>query len=417
MRRVVVTGMGTVNPLGNDLPTSVQAMLTDHVGIAPITKFDATETGISVAGELKDFDVTARIDRKLSKRLDGFTQYALYSAIEAAEQAQLTAETVDPERLAVIYGSGIGGLTTIQNQVTKMNAKGPKRVSPMFVPMSIINMAPGVLAQHFGAHGASYAVVTACASGTSAIGQAMQHIRCGAADVVITGGAEASVNEIGIAGFAALTALSSATEPQRASLPFGQHRSGFVMGEGAGTLILEEREHALARGAQILGEIVGYGTTSDAYHMTAPNPSGAGAAAAMQMAIADADLAADNIGYVNAHGTGTAANDAMESKAIAQVFADSPVLVSSTKSMTGHLLGAAGAIEAIFTIAGMNSGRLPANVIDDTQDADCPVQLVNQKNAQQDCEYALSNSFGFGGHNAVLAIKRGDAVGGGEEHV
>ena len=410
MRRVVVTGMGTVNPLGNDLETAIAAMQQETVGIAPITKFDATATGISVAGEVKNFDVTKRVDRKLSKRLDLFTQYALYSAIEAAEQAGLTSEMVPADRLAVIYGSGIGGLTTIQNQVTKMNAKGPKRVSPMFVPMSIINMAPGVLAQHFGAHGASYAVVTACASGTSAIGQAMQHIRSGRADVVITGGAEASVNEIGIAGFAALTALSPAVDPKQASLPFGQHRSGFVMGEGAGTLILEELEHAQARGAEILGEVVGFGTTSDAYHMTAPNPTGAGAAAAMQMAIDDASLTATDFGYVNAHGTGTAANDAMEAKAIQTVFGDQPVLVSSTKSMTGHLLGAAGAIEAIFTIAGMNTSHLPSNVIADTQDEACQVNLVDAANAKQDCSYALSNSFGFGGHNAVLALKRGNAT-------
>lgn len=408
MRRVVVTGMGTVNPLGNDLTSTLAAMQAGTLGIRPISKFDAAATGISVAGEVRDFTVTERIERKLSKRLDAFTQYALYSAIEAAQQAQLDISAPDDTRTAVIYGSGIGGLTTIQQQVSKMNAKGPKRVSPMFVPMSIINMAPGVIAQHFGARGASYAVVTACASGTSAIGQAMQHIRSGQADVVITGGAEASVNEIGIAGFAALTALSPATDPAQASLPFCSERSGFVMGEGAATLILEEYEHAKARGAHVLAEISGYGSTSDAYHMTAPDPSGAGAAGAMQAAIADAGIKREQIGYVNAHGTGTAANDAMEARALHTVFAEQAVLVSSTKAQTGHLLGAAGALEALLTIGGMNANSLPLNAAVGTPDPDCPLALVTPTERAQHCEYALSNSFGFGGHNAVLVIKRGE---------
>lgn len=408
MRRVVVTGMGTVNALGNDVTSTLAGMQSGALGIRPITKFDATATGISVAGEVRDFDVTTRVDRKLSKRLDQFTQYALFSAIEAAEQAQLDLSGEVAARTAVIYGSGIGGLTTIQQQVTKMNAKGPKRVSPMFVPMSIINMAPGVIAQHFGAHGASYAVVTACASATSAIGQAMQHIRSNQADVVITGGGEASINEIGIAGFAALTALSPATDPEKASLPFCTERSGFVMGEGAGTLILEEYEHAKKRGAHIIAEICGYGTTSDAYHMTAPDPTGAGAAAAMQMAIDDANLTTADIGYVNAHGTGTAANDAMEARALHTVFGDQPVLVSSTKAQTGHLLGAAGAVEAVLTIGGLNQDALPLNAAAGTPDPDCPVALVTPAERHRHCNYALSNSFGFGGHNAVLVIKRGE---------
>lgn len=407
MRRVVVTGMGTVNALGNDVPTTMQAVADGRIGLGPITKFAADATGIHVAGEVKGFDPTQRIAAKLVKRLDLFTQYALYSAIEAATQAALTAEAVDPARLAVIYGSGIGGLGTIQTQVTKMNAKGPKRVSPMFVPMAIINMAPGVIAQHFGAHGASYAVVTACASGTSAIGQAMQQIRSGAADIVITGGAETSVNQIGIAGFAALTALSPAADPTQASLPFGVHRSGFVMGEGAGTLILEDYDHAIKRGAPILGEVAGYGTTSDAYHMTAPDPTGTQAAAAMRLALADGGLTPEAVGYINAHGTATHANDEMEARAIEAVFGDRPVLVSSTKAQIGHLLGAAGAVEAIVTLQAMAAGVLPLNAAADTPDPACAVHLVTAANRAQTCTAALSNSFGFGGHNAVLALKRG----------
>lgn len=405
MQRVVVTGMGTVNALGLDVNETVTAMHQQQVGIAPITKFDASETGITVAGEVKHFEVEHRMPKRLAKRMDLFTQYALYTAIEAYEQAELSDEAVDPDRLAVIYGSGIGGLTTIETQVTRMVQKGPKRVSPMFVPMSIINMAPGAIAQQFNAHGTSYAVVTACASATNAIGEAYRHIQHGDADVVITGGAEASVNEIGIAGFAALTALSPATDAQQASLPFGRDRSGFVMGEGAGTLILESLEHAEARGAKILGEIVGYGSTSDAYHMTSPDPEGTQASRAMQQAIADAGLTVDQISYVNAHGTATTANDAMEALAIRRVFGDHPVLVSSTKALTGHLLGAAGAVETIMTLAALRDGRLPVNVggvADDT----LAVDLVTSNNQQQTSPYALSNSFGFGGHNAVLALKR-----------
>ncbi|WP_125702265.1 beta-ketoacyl-ACP synthase II [Lacticaseibacillus daqingensis] len=410
MKRVVVTGMGTINAIEHDVASTLAAMQAGTLGIAPITLFDASATGIHVAGEVKDFDPTMRLDRKQTKRMDRYTQLALTSAIEAMAQADVVGH-VAPERLAVIYGSGIGGLTTTQEQVIKMHDKGPKRVSPMFVPMAIINMAPGLIAQQFGAHGASYAVVTACASGTSAIGQAMQHIRAGLADVVITGGAEASVNEIGIAGFAALTALSPASDPAQASLPFGSHRSGFVMGEGAGTLVLEDYDHAVRRGATILGEIAGYGSTSDAYHMTAPDPSGAEAARAMQLAIADAGLTPAAIGYVNAHGTATAANDAMESRAIDQVFGPHGVRVSSTKALVGHLLGAAGSVEAILTLGALNAHRLPQNWTQDTQDPTCTIDLVDATHVATTTTAALSNSFGFGGHNAVLALRGGDALG------
>ncbi|MFL2030276.1 beta-ketoacyl-ACP synthase II [Loigolactobacillus zhaoyuanensis] len=404
-QRVVVTGMGTVTPLGNDVTTTMKNITAGQVGFVPITKFAAAATGITLAGELKDFDVTMRLDKRLSKRLDLFSQYALYSALEAAEQADLTAETVAPERLGVMIGSGIGGLTTIEAQVTKMNAKGPQRVSPLFVPESIANMAAGNVALQFNARNICTAVVTACSSGTNAIGDAFREVQSGRADMMIAGGAEAPINQIGIAGFAALSALSPATDPQRASIPFDQDRAGFVMGEGAGMLILESLAHAQQRGATIYGEITGYGSTCDAFHMTAPDPAGTQAARAMQLAIDESGATAADFGYVNAHGTSTKANDAAESAAINQIFA-TPVLVSSTKSMTGHLLGAAGAIEAVITLAALRQKQLPVNVGVQQQDPACPVTLVTAENRQQEVTNALSNSFGFGGHNAVLALRK-----------
>ena len=405
LQRVVVTGMGTVNPLGHSVAETVATMDAGKVGIQPITKFDAEKTGITVAGEVKDFKPEERMSKRLSKRMDLFTQYGLYSAIEAYEQSGLTEDAVDSDRVGVIFGSGIGGLTTIQEQVTKMYVKGPDRVSPLFVPEAISNMVAGTISHYFGTHGPSYVVVTACASATNAIGEAAMRIQTGKADVVITGGAEASVNEIGIAGFAALSALSKNTDPTKASLPFAADRNGVVLGEGGGALILESLEHAQKRGAKILGEVVGYGATSDAYHMTAPDPSGSQAARAMQLAVEEAGIKPSEVGYIDAHGTATKANDAMESKAIHDLFGDD-VLVSSTKALTGHLLGAAGAIEAIMTLSALQSGRLPMNVVDAAQDEDCPVTLVNRDNRDTSFDYALSNSFGFGGHNAVLAFKR-----------
>lgn len=404
--RVVVTGMGTVSPLGNDVASTMTQIQAGEVGFAPITKFDATKTGITLAGEVKDFDATKRLEKRTSKRMDLFSQYALYSAIEAAEQAGLTAETVAPERLGVILGSGIGGLTTIEAQVTKMNAKGPQRVSPLFVPQSIVNMAAGNVALYFKAKNTCQAVVTACASGTNAIGNAFREIRAGRADMMITGGCEASVNQIGIAGFAALSALSAATDPAVASIPFDEKRQGFVMGEGAGTLILESLSHAQARGAKIYGEITGYGSTCDAFHMTAPDPDGTQAARAMALAVEEAGWQSDEVDYINAHGTSTAANDSAEAQAIVAVFGNRPdLLVSSTKSMTGHLLGAAGALEAVITLAALTDHQLPVNVGVTQQDPACPVHLVNQDNTASAATKAISNSFGFGGHNAVLALQ------------
>ncbi|WP_251952697.1 beta-ketoacyl-ACP synthase II [Levilactobacillus brevis] len=403
--RVVVTGMGAVTPIGNDVKSYLNNLFTGVVGIGPITKFSA-DTGIYVAGEVKDFDAQQRLTKKAAKRNDLFTNYALYSAHEAMTMAGLDETTVKPEDLGVIYGSGIGGLTTIEEQVIKMHDKGPKRVSPLFVPNSIVNMAAGDIAIEFNAQNTSQGIVTACSSGTNAIGNAFEYLKQGKAQVMITGGSEASVNEIGIAGFAALTALSTASDAQMASMPFDRDRHGFVLGEGGATLVLETLTHAQERGANILAEIVGYGTTSDAYHMTAPDPTGKGAQRAMQQAIDEAELDPSQVDYVNAHGTSTMANDSAEAQAIAHVFAhNTHIKVSSTKGMTGHLLGAAGAIEAVATIGALQRQQLPVNIGVRHQDDACPVTLVTAQNCETPVHYAISNSFGFGGHNAVLAIK------------
>ena len=406
MTRVVITGLGAIAPNGNGYETFVANTLAGKIGIKPITKFDAHATGISVAGEIDDFDPQAVVGKKAAKRMDLYSQYAVQTAEQAMAMAKITPANTRPEDLGVIYGSGIGGLTTIQDQIIKMHEKGPKRVSPMFVPMAIANMAAGNLSIRFQAQNISTSIVTACASATNSIGEAFRHIKEGRAQVMITGGAEASVNEIGIAGFAALTALSPTSDPTQASRPFDQARNGFVLGEGAGTLVLEALDHAQARGAQILGEVVGYGTTSDAYHITSPDPAGTQAARAMTLAMQEAGLTPEDIDYINAHGTATAANDAGEAQAIRQVFGDHDVLVSSTKGMTGHLLGAAGAVEAVITAAALQKGILPPNVGCQHQDPACPVTLVTTHNQHHPSRYALSNSFGFGGHNAVIAFKR-----------
>lgn len=407
MSRVVVTGMGTVNPIGNDIASFKENLFAGKLGIAPITKFDASQTGITNAGEVKDFDANARVGKKAAKRMDLYAQYAVDTALQAVEEAGITAENTAPEDMGVIFGSGIGGLTTIQEQVIKMHEKGPKRVSPMFVPTAIANMAAGNIALRLNAKNICTAIVTACSSGTNSIGEAYRQIKEGRAKVMLTGGAEASVNEIGIAGFAALTALSAQEDPKKASIPFDKNRSGFVLGEGSACLVLEDLEHAQKRGAKILAEVVGYGSTCDAYHITAPDPSGMGAARAMQQAIDEAQITPKEVGYVNAHGTSTKANDEGEAKAINLVFKDYKVPVSSTKSMTGHLLGAAGAVEAVATILALQNGRLPVNIGLTEQDEACDVNIVTaDKTEAKDLEYAISNSLGFGGHNAVIALKK-----------
>ena len=408
MRRVVITGMGAVTPNGNGIQEFISNSFAGKVGIKAIKKFDSKPTGITVAGEIDDFDPNDVIGKKAAHRMDLYSQYALQSAIEAMEMAEINETNTKPVDMGVIYGSGIGGLTTIQEQIIKMHDKGPRRVSPMFVPMSIANMAAGNISIHFNAQNICTSIVTACATGTNAIGEAFRQVKEGRAKVMIAGGSEASVNEIGIAGFAALTALSQATDPLKASLPFDKTRQGFVLGEGGATLVLEDLEHAQKRGANILGEIVGYGATSDAYHITSPDPTGAGAARAMELAIKEAGVSPSEISYINAHGTATHANDEGESKAINQVFgSDSHVRVSSTKGMTGHLLGAAGAIEAVLTVVALQNGQLPLNIGCFNQDPKCSVNLVTAENSDaSNARYAISNSFGFGGHNAVLAFKK-----------
>lgn len=406
-KRVVITGMGALTSVGNDAKETIDGFLNSKPGIAPITKFDSSETGITVAAELKDFDPTKRLEKKDFRKLDDYATYALYSSVEAMQQAGLEKGSYKPEDLGVIYATGIGGLTTIQEQVIKMHDKGPKRVSPLFVPKAIANMAAGNVSMYFDAKNTSQTIVTACASGTNAIGNAFRAIKNGEAKIIIAGGSEASVNEIGISGFAALTALSNSTDPNRASMPFDKDRNGFVMGEGAGTVVLEDYDYAIARGANILAEVVGYGTTSDAYHLTSPDPEGTGAIAAMQQAIDEGSIDANELDYVNAHGTATHANDEAESRAINKLFKDNDHLkVSSTKGMTGHALGAAGAIEAIALIGALQNDQMPVNVGLENLDPEVEVEIVNDQNNKGKVNTAISNSFGFGGHNAVIAFRK-----------
>lgn len=406
--RVVVTGIGALSPIGNTADDFIKNMLNSKVGIAPITKFDASETGITVAGEVKDFNPSDRLSKKDYKRLDPYAQYALYTAKESMDQAGLVeGENYQPEDLGVIYGTGIGGIQTIEEQVIKAHEKGPRRVSPLFVPKAISNMAAGNISMYFDAKNTSQAIVTACASGTNAIGNAFEFIKQGKAKVMITGGSEAAVTNMGIAGFASLTALSESTDPMAASMPFDVDRNGFVLGEGAGTLVLEDYDHAKARGAKILAEIVGYGTTSDAYHLTAPDPEGKGAIMAMKQAVDEAGIATDELDYVNAHGTATHANDAGESAAIGKLFADNDHLkTSSIKGMIGHLLGAAGGLEAVALVGALENAQMPVNVGMKHKDPEVKIDLVNDDNKKAPIETAISNSFGFGGHNAVIAMRK-----------
>lgn len=407
MKRVVITGLGAVTPLGNSVAEFAEGIFAGKLGFGEITKFDKTQTPVKFVGEVKDFDASQYVGKKEARRMDLFSQYAVHAATEAYQQSGLTDENLDRERLGVILGSGIGGLTTIQDQVIKMHDKGMDRVSPMFVPNSIVNMSAGNVALRFQAKNISTVVVTACASATNAIGDAYNRIRLGYADAMITGGSEASINQIGIAGFDALSTLSRATDIEDASLPFDANRHGFVMGEGAGVLILEELEHAQARGAKILGEVLGFGATTDAYHMTSPDPQGNGAARAIQEALRDAEIEPSQVDYINAHGTATGANDSAEALAIEHVFgADTHALTSSTKSMTGHLLGAAGGIEAVITTVSLLQQQLPVNVGVRELDPIVKIPLVTPDTQQTGADIAISNSFGFGGHNAVIVLKR-----------
>jgi 3-oxoacyl-[acyl-carrier-protein] synthase II len=408
MNRVVITGYGVASPIGNDAQTFLESLQKGKNGIGPITKFDASETGITLAAEVKDFPFDKYFVKKDAKRMDLFSLFGIYAALEAMEMSQLKTEEIDVDRFGVIVGSGIGGLQTIQDQVLRMKEKGPKRVAPLFIPMAIGNMAAGNIALRVGARGICTATVTACATANNSIGEAFRNIKHGYSDVILAGGSEASITEIGISGFASLTAVTSEENPNRGSIPFDKDRNGFVMGEGAGILVLESLEHAQKRGATILGEIVGYGANCDAYHMTSPRPDGSGAAKAMQLAIEEAAIEPSEVGYINAHGTSTPSNDVAETKAIQTALgaAAKDVRVSSTKSMTGHSLGATGGIEAIATLNALQHQFIPPTINIEQLDEAIEINIVTNESQKHEFNYALTNSFGFGGHNAVLCLKR-----------
>jgi len=407
MNRVVVTGYGVTSPIGNTPEEIWDSLENGKIGIDKISKIDASDIGIHVAAEIKDFPFDKYFVKKDAKRMDTFSLYGIYAALEAVDMAGLNLETENMDRFGVIVGSGIGGLPVIQDQVTRMNDKGAQRVAPLFIPMSIANMAAGNIALRLGAKGICTSVVTACAAGTNSIGEAFRNIKHGYSDVVVAGGTEATICEIGVAGFKSLTALSETVDPARASIPFDKDRNGFVMGEGAGVFVLESLEHAQKRGAKILGEIVGYGANCDAYHMTSPLPDGSGAAKAMKLALEEAGIVPNQVGYINAHGTSTQANEKGESLAIESVFGlDENVLVSSTKSLTGHLLGAAGGVEAIITLEALNHQFVPATAGTKEVDEEFRINVVTGQGVKHNFDYAISNSLGFGGHNAVIAIKK-----------
>ena len=406
--RVVITGVGIVSPLGNTEEAFWTNLKEGVCGIGPITKFELVEGyDVTLAAEVKEFDVNKHIDRKEARRLDLFSQYAVYAAKEALINANINMEQEDATKVGVIVGSGIGGLGTIETEMKKLFERGPKRVSPLFIPMVISNMAAGNIAIHVGAKGICTSMVTACATGTHSIGEAFRALQRGDNEVILAGGAEATITPMGIASFQSLTALSTSKDPKRASIPFDKERNGFVMGEGAGIVVMETLEHATKRGARILAEVVGYGATGDAYHITSPDPEGEGAARAMLEAIQEAGITPSEVGYINAHGTSTEYNDKFETLAIKKVFGnDTKVPISSTKSMTGHLLGAAGAIEAIAVAKALEEGFIPPTIGYTVPDEECDLDYVPNEGRKVEIEYALSNSLGFGGHNGTILLKK-----------
>ena len=408
-RRVVVTGLGALTPIGNTAEELWASLTQGRSGIGPITKFDATGYPTRIAGEVRNFDPLAYIDKKEARRLDPYLQYAIASAAMAVADADIDAGRVDAERFGVLIGSGIGGITTLLDGEHVLLQKGPDRVSPFVIPMLIVNMAAGLVSMRFGAKGPNSSVVTACATGNHAIGDAYRLIKYDEADVMIAGGAEAIIVPLTIAGFCAMKAMSTRNDdPQKASRPFDADRDGFVCGEGAGIVVLESLEHAVRRDARIYAEIIGYGMTGDAHHMTAPDPEGDGAARAMALALKTGGLAPGDVGYINAHGTSTPYNDKFETVAIKRVFGEhaKKLAVSSTKSMTGHLLGAAGGVEAIATVLALHHGVLPPTINYETPDPACDLDYVPNQARKQDVEVALSNAFGFGGTNATIALRK-----------
>ena len=407
-RRVVVTGLGVVSPVGSDMETAWNNLISGYNGIGPITYFDTTNYKAKLGAQVQGFDPMQYMDRSETLRSDKFAQYAMGAAVQAVEESGVIG-TLPPERVAVYFGSGIGGLNTVSAEISKLESRGPHRVSPLCVPMMIANMAAGMIAIRYNCQGAALPAVTACASGSNAIGEALRVIRHGYADAVITGGAEASIVPVGIAGFINMKALSVAEDPNAASLPFDARRGGFVIGEGAAALVLEEYEHAKARGAKIYGELCGYGSTCDAYHITAPHPEALGGARAMEQALTEAGYNGTESVYINAHGTGTPLNDVGETKAIKKALGEEQArkaLISSTKSMTGHMLGAAGAIEAIVCLKALETGVVPPTINLLEPDPACDLNYVPNTAVQADIDLCISNSLGFGGHNASLAFRR-----------
>ena len=406
--RVVVTGMGAITPIGNDVESFWQGLKDKTVGIGPITYFDTTDYKCKLAAEVKGFDPKQYMDAKAARRMEAFSQFAVAASKEALEQSGIDMEKEDPYRVGVCVGSGIGSLQAMEKDVKKLNDKGPSRVNPLLVPLMISNMAAGNVAIQFGLKGKCFNVVTACATGTHSIGEAFRSIQYGEADVMVAGGAEASITPIGIAGFTSLTALNTTEDASRASIPFDEDRNGFVMGEGAGVVVLESLEHAKARGANILAEVVGYGATCDAFHITSPAEDGSGAARAMENAIRDAGITAEDIDYVNAHGTSTHHNDLFETKAIRLALGDhaEKVKINSTKSMIGHLLGAAGGVEFITCVKSIQDGFVHATVGLEKPGEGCDLDYTMGDGVSMNVDVAISNSLGFGGHNASLIVKK-----------
>lgn len=407
-KRVVVTGIGVVSPIGNDLATFWSNIKKGVCGINYIESFDTSEYSVKIAGEIKNFDPKMYMDRKEAKRQDRFCQFSIAASQMAVNDANIDLDNINKEKFGVIIGSGVGGMLTVENEMKKLYEKGPSKVSPFFVPMMISNMASGLVAIKFGAQGINYGIVTACATGANAIGEAFKKIQYEDCDIVLAGGAEASITPLSIAGFSSMTALCSSDDITRASIPFDKERSGFVMSEGSGIIVLESYEHAVKRNAKIYAELVGYGATCDAHHITAPEPNGLGAARAMKCAIESANISVDDIDYINAHGTSTPHNDKFETKAIKKAFGDRAynIPISSTKSMTGHMMGAAGTIESIVCVKALQEGFIPATIGYKEPDPDCDLDYVPNTGRNKDINYALSNSLGFGGHNASLVFKK-----------
>ncbi|MFR2364568.1 MAG: beta-ketoacyl-ACP synthase II [Eubacterium sp.] len=408
MRRVVVTGMGAITPIGNSVDEFWQGIKAGKVGIDEITKFDTTDYSVKLAAEVKDFVAKERMEFKAAKRMSPFSQYAVCAAKEALEQSGLDLTKEDPYKVGVSVGSGVGGMKDMEEENKKLLERGPGRIKPLLVPMMITNMAAGNVAIAFGAKGKCINVVTACATGTHSIGEAYRSIQCGEADVMIAGGTESSITPLGVAGFTSLTALTKTTDKTQASIPFDKKRSGFVMGEGAGIVVLEELEHALDRGANILAEVVGYGATCDAYHITSPAEDGSGAAKAMELAIKEAGAKPEDVDYINAHGTSTHHNDLFETRAIKLALKEAAknVKVNSTKSMIGHLLGAAGGVEFITCVKSINEGYIHQTVGLTEPDEELDLDYVMGQGVETNVDFALSNSLGFGGHNATLAVRK-----------